>query len=294
MKIIMCGDLGYQISSFTGEEMNDSGFDNTVSHTTDYRCQDVKLNIIKKHLRRMIDEKCSSSDIKDFIIQQFTILGQCISVDELKERYGVRDMILSGTNEIKDYYTDMFVGKFGEEKYYITEKSTTYCNGDIVIGEKQEHCTSEVRHCFTVHSIQGETAHCNLFIDAGRMFDTKMFYTAVSRAKTIEQIFIIIREEQKYKLEYGKIYKITSKSGVYIGSTIHPIEKRLAEHRYSYEQYKKEKGKYMTSFMLLDDDDCKIEMIEMYKCDDRKDLDKREAEIIQFTECVNKTYNELK
>ena len=51
----------------------------------------------------------------------------------------------------------------------------------------------------------------------------------------------------------------------------------------------------MTSFMLLDDDDdCKIEMIEMYKCDDRKDLDKREAEIIQFTECVNKTYNELK
>ena len=126
------------------------------------------------------------------------------------------------------------------------------------------------------------------------MFDSKMFYTAVSRAKTIEQIFIIIREEQKYKLEYGKIYKITSKSGVYIGSTIHPIEKRLAEHRYSYEQYKKEKGKYMTSFMLLDDDDCKIEMIEMYKCDDRKDLDKREAEIIQSTTCVNKTYNELK
>ena len=126
------------------------------------------------------------------------------------------------------------------------------------------------------------------------MFDSKMFYTAVSRAKTIEQIFIIIREEQKYKLEYGKIYKITSKSGVYIGSTIQPIEKRLAEHRYSYEQYKKEKGKYMTSFMLLDDDDCKIEMIEMYKCDDRKDLDKREAEIIQSTTCVNKTYNELK
>ena len=294
MKIIMCGDLGYQMSSFTGEEMNKLGFDNIMKHTTDYRCQDERLNIIKQHLRDMIDEKYSVGDIRDYIVETFNDLGQCISVDELKERYDIKDMILSGTNEIKDYYSNMFAGKFEEEKYYITENSTTYCNGDIVIGEKPEHCTSEVRHCFTVHSIQGETAHCNLFIDSCRMFDPKMFYTAVSRAKTIEQISIIMREEQKYKYEFAKIYKITSKNGVYIGSTTKNIDKRFAEHRYSYEQYKIGKGKYMTSFLLLDDSKVKIEMIERFKCNDIKDLWEREKEIIQSTVCVNKTYNEIK
>ena len=127
-----------------------------------------------------------------------------------------------------------------------------------------------------------------------RMFDPKMFYTAVSRAKTIEQISIIMREEQKYKFEFAKIYKITSKNGVYIGSTTKNIDKRFAEHRYSYEQYKIGKGKYMTSFLLLDDSKVKIEMIERFKCNDIKDLWEREKEIIQSTVCVNKTYNEIK
>jgi hypothetical protein len=142
-----------------------------------------------------------------------------------------------------------------------------------------------------VHSIQGETAHSKLFIDSSKMFCSKMFYTAVSRAKKIEQIQIIIRQEQKYKYEFASVYKIVSKSGVYIGSTIKPIEKRFSEHRCSYEQYKKGNGKYMTSFKLLDDDKVKIEKIENFKCNDLKDLWEREKEIIQSTECVNKTYN---
>jgi hypothetical protein len=291
MKIIFCGDLGYQISCITGEEMNESGFDNVVKHTNDYRCQDEKLNNIKQHLRYMIKNQFSNTQINEFVIRQFEKIGQCITIDTLKDNYDVNDMILSGTNEIKDFYTKMFEGKFDLEKYYVTAKSKTYCNGDIVIGEKPEHCMSEIRHCFTVHSIQGETAHSKLFIDSSKMFCSKMFYTAVSRAKRIEQIQIIIRQEQKYKYEFASVYKIVSKSGVYIGSTIKPIEKRFSEHRCSYEQYKKGNGKYMTSFKLLDDDKVKIEKIENFKCNDLKDLWEREKEIIQSTECVNETYN---
>ena len=50
----------------------------------------------------------------------------------------------------------------------------------------------------------------------------------------------------------------------------------------------------MTSFKLLDDEDAKISLIEIFKCNDIKDLWEREKEIIQQTECVNKTYNEDK
>ena len=45
------------------------------------------------------------------------------------------------------------------------ENNRLYCNGDIVIGKKPESCKNEIRHCFTTHSIQGETAKNNLFID---------------------------------------------------------------------------------------------------------------------------------
>ena len=71
------------------------------------------------------------------------------------------------------------------------ENNRLYCNGDIVIGDKPDKCKCEVRHCFTTHSIQGETAHLNLFIDNSKRFDSRMFFTAISRAKTLEQIFII-------------------------------------------------------------------------------------------------------
>ena len=72
------------------------------------------------------------------------------------------------------------------------------------------------------------------------------------------------------------------------------MEKRFKEHKYDNEQYKNGKGKYMTSFKLLDDEDVKIEKIETFRCNDLKDLWKREAEIIQQVNCVNKTFNEDK
>ena len=294
MKLIFCGDLGYQLPCIEGEEMTTEGFDNIVRHNEDYRCKDEVLRTVKKSLRYMIENKYSTSEINQWVIKQFKIFNRCISVEKLREMYCIEDMILSGTNEVKDYYTNMFKGKFNSEKYYITENNRLYCNGEIVIAnEKPEKINSEVRHCFTTHSIQGETAYHNLFIDSSKMFDSRMFYTAISRAKSINQIYIIQRDQLQYKYEFGKIYKIISNKGVYIGSTIQNLEKRFNEHKNAYEQYKNGKGKYITSFSLLDDPKAKIVKIEDYKCNDLKDLWKRESEIIQQSTCVNKTYNNL-
>jgi hypothetical protein len=221
MKIIMCGDLGFQLPCITGEPMNKSGFDNIAHHRNDYRSKDEELRDIKRHLRVMIEKKHTKETINKWVIEVFSKLNRVIGVEKLKELYSVEDMILSGTNEIKNYYTDIFKGKFETEKYYIKDNNRLYSNGDIVISSSPpEKCSNEIRHCFTTHSIQGETAQFKLFIDNSKMFDMRMFYTAISRAQRLDQIFIIENAEMKFKYEFGKIYKIESKSGVYIGSTI--------------------------------------------------------------------------
>ena len=295
MKIIMCGDLGYQLGCIEGVEADDSGFDNIVHHNQDWRCQDKRLKFIKHALREMVRKGAPKAVINDWVLDAFKKLERVIDVDTLQKSYKINDMILTGTNEMKDYYTGLFRGKFGDtEKYYVMENNRLYCNGDIVIGsEPDSKC--EVRHCFTTHSIQGETANFNLFIDSSKMFDSRMFYTAISRARTLDQIFIIKNELPKFKYEFGKIYKISSTNGVYIGSTIQKLEKRLDEHKKAFENYQKGKGKYMTSFEILPGEKLNMELLENFKCNDLKDLWEREAEIIRAygEKCVNKTFNEF-
>ena len=294
MKIIMCGDLGYQLPCIDGIEMNAEGFDNVMKHTTDYRCNDETLRSIKTFLREMIHYDLSKKEINSWLLKEFKRIGRTISVHQLKEMYNVDDMILSGTNANKDFFTSMFAGKFDVEKYYITDNTRLHQNGEIVIGEKPEKCACEVRHCFTTHSIQGETAEHKLFIDSSAMFDSRMFYTAISRARRLDQIFIVDDTEKCVYSIQGKIYKIMSKSGTYIGSTISSLEKRFKEHQQSFSQHKKGKGKYMTSFLLLKDDDAWIELVHDYQCNSKEELWAEEKRVIQCVECVNKTFAEGK
>jgi ribosomal protein L12E/L44/L45/RPP1/RPP2 len=294
MKIIMCGDLSYQLPCIDGVEMKPTGFDSTVKHTTDYRCNDKALRTIKTSLREMIHYDLCKKEINSWVLKEFKRLGRTISVQRLKDMYNVDDMILSGTNANKDYFTSMFAGKFEIEKYYITDNTRLHQNGEIVIGEKPEKCSCEVRHCFTTHSIQGETAEHKLFIDSSAMFDSRMFYTAISRARRLDQIYIIEDTEKCAYSIHGKIYKIVSEGGTYIGSTISTIEKRFKEHQQSFKQYKAKKGKYMTSFELLGDKDVRIELVLNYPCNSKAELQLEEARIIRSVECVNKTFAEGK
>lgn len=91
----------------------------------------------------------------------------------------------------------------------------------------------------------------------------------------------------------GKIYQIIAPNGCkYIGSTTQEIRKRLIAHKTTYKSWKKGERKYMTtSFKLFEEygvDNCKVELIELYPCSSKKELETREGEIIKNTECVNK------
>lgn len=306
MKIIMCGDLGYQLPCIQGEEMKSTGFDNIVSHTTDYRCKDERLKVIKTVLREMIFQKRGKNTINQWVMDEFRKHDRIIGIEELQEKYDIKDTILTGTNETKDYYTNIFKSKFHAifnknkfpvEKYFIKENNRLYCNGDIVITDKKPDSKCDVQHAFTSHSFQGETCEENLFIDSSRMFDSRMFYTAISRARRLDQIFIIEnKKEPTYKYDWGKIYKITGNNKTYIGSTVSTLESRFSQHKNDCKLFNNGKGKYVTSFDLLSDPNAKIEKIEDFKCNELKDLWERESEIIKQygSKCVNKTYNEMK
>ena len=191
-KIIFCGDLGYQLPPIEGDEMTLKEIDKIEYFNNNYRCKCSKLLILLNKCREMIKLKKDLNFINSYIINYFKNNNKIISLEKLKEIYEINDMILSGTNNLKDAYTEIFKGKFEMKKLYITSNSRQYSNGEILItNEKITGVSSEERYCYTTHSIQGETAYDKIFIDISKMFDERMFYTALSRAQYLDQIYLI-------------------------------------------------------------------------------------------------------
>lgn len=185
-KIIFCGDLGYQLGAYAGEEMTLNGFNKIIEYKTNHRCKDEKLLFLLQQLRTMI----KSTEITGLEMIKYVkeyIKDNIINKDKLKTLYKIEDMILTGTKVSRDDYTDMFKDL---KKYYVEETTRFYSKGDIFIDE--EPPKSIIRHGFTTHSIQGETAHHNLYIDLNGMWDRRMLYTALSRAKYLNQIYLIL------------------------------------------------------------------------------------------------------
>lgn len=89
----------------------------------------------------------------------------------------------------------------------------------------------------------------------------------------------------------GKIYRIVClvTGKVYIGSTCEPIlARRLSGHVVNYKRYKKGKQNHCTSFLILENENYRIELIENYPCANKDELHTREGYWIEKTNCVNK------
>ena len=100
-------------------------------------------------------------------------------------------------------------------------------------------------------------------------------------------------EPQCSKYSKGKIYKITDNgyNECYIGSTVQALYDRMSGHRRDYRNYK-ETGKLCFTACLLFDkygiENCKIELVERFECENKEDLLAREGHHIRNTECINK------
>ena len=187
-KIVMCGDPGFQLDGFsvTGEKryipFQNEGFDKIIKHKHNYRVKCQKLE-------RLLDLCRCLMDYDRPIRQEVIKYCQKISEDEYFP-YRVEDMILAPTHIDKDKYTERFKDL---EKYYVTNNTEKYKNGEIVFEKpKETGVRFELRHAYTVHSIQGETTEKNIYIKIENMYDNKIIYTAISRARYLNQIYLIM------------------------------------------------------------------------------------------------------
>jgi hypothetical protein len=183
-KIIMCGDIGYQLDNIgEGTPFKKELFDYYEEHNTNHRVKCKKLLFLLNKIRKMMASSpvVSSKEIKEYIINNFK------KIKKIKN-YSVNDMILTYTNKRKDEFTEMYKHL---DKYYITENTQNYSNGEIVL-HKPENTRCELRHAYTTHSIQGETTEHNLYIDITHINYKKMLYTALSRARYYDQIYLLV------------------------------------------------------------------------------------------------------
>lgn len=86
----------------------------------------------------------------------------------------------------------------------------------------------------------------------------------------------------------GKIYAIRSPqtNKIYIGSTTQSLRKRFSLHKC--DNYNpKRNDKVCTSKDIMDFEDAYIELLELFPCNTKEELNKREGELQRFHNCVN-------
>ena len=90
----------------------------------------------------------------------------------------------------------------------------------------------------------------------------------------------------------GKIYKIVGGDECYIGATTKEhLCQRIAGHRSDYQKWKNAKRTFITSFYLFEKygiENCTIELIELFPCISKDELNAREGYYIRNITCVNK------
>ena len=91
----------------------------------------------------------------------------------------------------------------------------------------------------------------------------------------------------------GKLYKLVSDftEKTYVGGTIKELSVRKSEHETGCDRWINEKpnSPYVSSFELLKLGECRIELLENFPCNNRRELDERERYWIENTpNCVNK------
>lgn len=196
MKIIMCGDPKYQLPSFTEgtTPFKCVGFDNIIKYDKNRRCKCPELQQVLTFCRDNIELEGLYHIVKPMIKQK-------ISKDSMKQMYKKEDLILCRSNKKKNLYTEMFDEI---EKFYILKTDRNYCKGEIVFDKPDDNyklgVDYEIRHGFTTHSIQGETAKHNLFIDDAHMEATAI-YTALSRAEYLKNIYIVNYSDNEDNLQ---------------------------------------------------------------------------------------------
>ena len=205
-KIIFMGDVGFQLPCFGEGEtpFTTEGIEHKKEFIKSYRFnKDDPIRLIAKHLRQMIVDNMSSREQLSWLKKQENITIK--NYDDI--RPAVSDLIITSTKKhimqfnkrYKEGIPEISSCPLGEfvtykKKWCIKTNSPKYKNTEIVIQNKKPNTKCEAQYAYTIHSIQGETVAPPdyLYIDCRNMWALEHLYTAISRAKSLRQIILVV------------------------------------------------------------------------------------------------------
>ena len=212
-KIIFCGDISknpgkvYQCPAFMEGIGEVQGFTikpeyQVIEHTKNRRCKDTpsgkQLLELLNLLRDLIDKGHYKFKV-DNLIKSFIDKNNLSKVEDFD--YKPQDLILNRTHKRCRHFDDKFkhIQKYkileGEEKSNIVYQKPSGKEYTIEEGFSNKSFVPggfRIQHGYTIDSIQGETAKERLYIDTHSLTDLRHLYTAMSRAKELNQIHFII------------------------------------------------------------------------------------------------------
>lgn len=169
-----------------------------IKYTTNYRFEEKlnkKLDYIREKMREIkqnvkITAYEQNKNIQNLVLKVF----KDRIIDKSNVKINFEDMGVSANQESKKQfeYTNYFLNKGAKPKYFTNQ---TQIKKDIIRGQtskiEPEHNKHEIRLFSTIHSTQGKTAEGKVIIIVEKTFDFNLWYTALSRARRLDQIFII-------------------------------------------------------------------------------------------------------
>jgi len=221
---------------------------NNVINPSQIKCQYVKYtktyrfdNELNNNLNELREKmKLFKGDIRQLNnwFKQSIFKSRVFNINDIV--YNNNDIGISCTNEMRDkskHLTECFIDKGTKPKFFI---KNTYLNKKQYKGmelkEIPDHKNFEMLLFKTIHSFQGnELLNDNkIIIDLSNIFDYNLIYTALSRAKRMDQIYIIdpatvyINDPNRKKIIYEPVKKI--KQSIVIEEKIDEVTKPIINY----------------------------------------------------------------
>jgi hypothetical protein len=168
-----------------------------VENTEDYRAKDSRLKHVKLLLRQKAVETQDCRQVNKYGAE--LMADRVITRSEALRMMNRNDWVISSKHDDCDWWLE----KCPENIRYLCERSNSGTvihrrfagenipvNGEILSEKVDDTCVEKV--AFTIHSFQGKTIESDkLFIVMDDMFDYAMFYTAISRVRYYNQIYLV-------------------------------------------------------------------------------------------------------
>ena len=264
-----------------------------------YRIKCNHLRTLCNDLRHMIDHECTEAEMHAHVLSVLRRRHQVLTFDQCIARFCIDDGIVVSKHELEHEYTTAlserkFYNENGERirRFRVLERAPL-ANGRIITAPEAPFTQCVERYATTAHSYQGMACKTVLYIDSRHMFEPQHWYTCISRAEYIRNLFVVEVSLEPPAEQYARtlMYRIVSPHThlVYVGHTTDTLEKRMARHRRDFDNRQTLKKK-CSSVKVFEHGEARIQLLEKWPCASLSQAKIRERHWIQkVAHCVNMT-----